>query len=146
MSSVDGPSQDVGPDETGRVTNAKTGDAKRACPSSSRGHSKVSDEPTGVSEHTSPRAGRTRGIVLHGLREGVIQKFAQAWRGSAACCCRCWLGVSAMGAGPAGSFQMPCSSSRSFRSRDHLSPLSSAAPLCRDSLSDLREDRDTWLM
>lgn len=43
-------------------------------------------------------------------------------------------------------FQMHCSSSRSFRSRDHLSPLSSAAMLCRDSLSDLSEDSDTWLM
>lgn len=50
------------------------------------------------------------------------------------------------GSAPAWSFQMHCSSSRSFRSRDHLSPLSSAAALCRDSLSDFREDRDTWLM
>lgn len=41
--------------------------------------------------------------------------------------------------------QMYCSSSLSFRSRDHLSPASSTAGLCRDSLSDVKEDRDTWL-
>lgn len=35
MSSVEGHSEDAGPNETGRVTNAKAGDARRACPSSS---------------------------------------------------------------------------------------------------------------
>lgn len=50
------------------------------------------------------------------------------------------------GSASAWSFQMHCSSSLSFRSKDHLSPLLSAVVLCRDSLSDLREDRDTWLM
>lgn len=43
------------------------------------------------------------------------------------------------------SFYMYCSSSLSFRSRDHLSPPSSMVALCRESLSDVREDRDTWL-
>lgn len=45
---------------------------------------------------------------------------------------------------PAWSFQMYCSSSLSFSSRDHLSPPLAAVP-GRDSLSDVKEDRDTWL-
>lgn len=98
----------------------------------------------------SPRARRQARLPLSpwnpgnrapGRREGVIQNVRLGLEGLG----RLLLPLRAGSLSRGGGFQMPCSSSRSFRSRDHLSPLSSAAPLCRDSLSDLRGDRDTWL-
>lgn len=101
----------------------------------------MSDEPKSVSKHAFSRAHGTRGIEPPGCRERVIQNIRPGLEGLG----RLLLPLLAGSLSHGGGFQMPCSSSRSFRSRDHLSPLSSAAPLCRDSLSDLRGDRDTWL-
>ena len=137
MSSVDGPAKTLDPIRLVVSQMLRRG-AKRACPSSSPGRSKVADEPSPSRGHPGNCAPRVQGRGdpeirpgLEGLGRLLLPLLARNL---------------SHGGGPAGSFQMPCSSSRSFRSRDHLSPLSSAVPLCRDSLSDLREDRDTWLM
>lgn len=101
----------------------------------------MSDEPTSAWASTPSPGPMEPGESPPGRREGVIQNIRPGLEGLG--CLLLPLRAGSISRG--GGFQMPCSSSRSFRSRDHLSPLSSAAPLCRDSLSDLRGDRDTWL-
>ena len=103
--------------------------------------SKVSNEPVGPRRRGPQAAGR-----------GDLERPGLA-RGSAACCCCCQAGASAtQGGGPGGGHnRLRLSDGRLpvpvTQEQGLLAPRSSsAAALCRESPSDLREDRDTWLM